>query len=105
MALQSQSSGAFNLSILLGTLKQIGIYLEQGVVRATEFIADKLKAEIVITNQLCLGSTCVGETELKALLEKNGVAPRGTVPAPSPTTQPVSPAPTPAATPVAEPSP
>ncbi|MBI2055831.1 MAG: tail fiber domain-containing protein [Candidatus Sungbacteria bacterium] len=63
------SSGNNYTAYLLDFLKQIGVYVEEGIVRAKEFIADRVR-----TKELCVGETCVNEDQLKKLLEKNQVS-------------------------------
>lgn len=48
---------------IIDALKTVGIIIEQGIIRATEFIADK-----ITTNQLCIGGTCISEIEWRNLL-------------------------------------
>ncbi|MBI4117343.1 MAG: NYN domain-containing protein [Parcubacteria group bacterium] len=68
--LNQDSSAIFDLDVLFSSLlnqfKQIGVIFENGIVRAKEFIADKITAK-----ELCLEEVCVNKEQLKALLEKN----------------------------------
>jgi hypothetical protein len=58
------------LTDIISALKQFGITIQQGVIEATEFIANKMT-----TNELCVGQTCVTEAQLKELLVKNQIQP------------------------------
>ncbi len=68
---------------LLAGLKELGIIVQQGVVQVIELVADK-----VTTKQLCVGSTCINENDLKQLLEKNNIT--SAVPQDTTSTQPES---------------
>lgn len=48
--------------------KQLGIFFENGIVRAKEFIADKITAK-----ELCLEEVCINKEQLKMLLEKSQI--------------------------------
>jgi hypothetical protein len=56
-------------------LEKLGLFIENGIAKVKEIIAEKLTANITITNQLCVGKVCVDETKFKELLEKNGIEP------------------------------
>jgi len=56
-------------------LEKLGLFIENGIAKLQEIIAEKLTANIVVTNQLCVGKVCVDETKFKELLEKNGIEP------------------------------
>jgi hypothetical protein len=56
-------------------LEKLGLFIENGIAKLKEIIAEKLTANIVVTNQLCVGKVCVDETKFKELLEKNGIEP------------------------------
>jgi hypothetical protein len=63
-----------------------------GVVHFGQVVVDKITATLGIfhqvrTDELCVGSTCVTETEFKALLDNNGISPATSVPAASPTVE------------------
>jgi hypothetical protein len=54
------------------TLEKLGLIIENGIAQIKEIITEKLSAKVVVTNQLCLGQTCIDEAKLKELLEKTG---------------------------------
>ena len=51
----------------------LGLFIENGVAQVKEIITEKLSSNIIITNELCLGNTCITEPQLKELLAKNGI--------------------------------
>jgi len=57
------------------SLEKLGLFLENGIAKVKEIIAEKLTAKITITNQLCVGKVCVDEAKFRELLEKNGIEP------------------------------
>jgi hypothetical protein len=61
----------FTLAIK-NSLKKLGLIIENGIAQIKEIITEKLSAKVVVTNQLCLGQTCIDEAKLKELLEKTG---------------------------------
>jgi len=72
--------GTQKVTISGGPLDTLGYAAGQivdGVVHFGQVVVDKITAKLGIFDKLCVGSTCVTETELKALLEKNGIAPAG----------------------------
>jgi len=54
-------------------LASLGLFIENGVAQVKEIITEKLSSNIIITNELCLGNTCINEAQLKELLAKNGI--------------------------------
>jgi len=54
-------------------LASLGLFIENGVAQVKEIITEKLSSNIIITNELCLGNTCITEPQLKELLAKNGI--------------------------------
>lgn len=56
--------------------KQLGIFFENGIVQAKEFIGEKLSVKEVETEKLCVGRKCVTEKELE-MLENQGVENQG----------------------------
>jgi len=54
-------------------LASLGLFIENGVAQVKEIITEKLSSNIIITNELCLGNTCINEAQLKELLTKNGI--------------------------------
>ena len=50
--------------------KAFGVIFEDGIIKIAQIVADKLTAK-----ELCLEDVCVNKNQLKALLEKNQVAP------------------------------
>jgi Chaperone of endosialidase/Putative peptidoglycan binding domain len=67
----------------LDTLSYIAGQVVTGVVHFAQVMVDKITATLgvfkrVETDTLCVGSTCVTETELKSLLNKNGISPAAT---------------------------
>lgn len=65
------------------SLRKLGIIIKEGVLKVKEIFVDRLN-----TNTLCVGSTCITESQLQDLLNKNKLSPAVvTVPAvPSSTT-------------------
>jgi hypothetical protein len=53
-------------------LEKLGLIIENGIAQIKEIITEKLSAKVVVTNQLCLGQTCIDEAKLKELLERSG---------------------------------
>jgi len=53
-------------------LASLGLFIENGVAHVKEILTEKLISNTIITNQLCLGNTCINEAQLKELLAKNG---------------------------------
>jgi len=60
------------VSLIKETLEKLGLIIENGIAQIKEIITEKLSAKVVVTNQLCLGQTCIDEAKLKELLEKTG---------------------------------
>jgi hypothetical protein len=60
----------FTLAIK-NSLKKLGLIIENGIAQIKEIITEKLSAKVVVTNQLCLGQTCIDEAKLKELLERS----------------------------------
>ena len=58
------------IDVVKSWLGSMQVFIENGLVRLKELIADK-----ATVNQLCVGNTCVTETQLKELLEKNQINP------------------------------
>ncbi len=56
--------------VIKNSLQKLGLVIKNGIATVGELFAQKIH-----TNELCVGNTCVSEDELKALLEKNQVAP------------------------------
>jgi hypothetical protein len=67
---------------LKDALKEIGIFIEDQIAKIKEIVTEKLTANVIITDQLCIGQTCIDEAKLKELLSKNGAS---AVPPPSQT--------------------
>jgi hypothetical protein len=88
----TNQSGSSFIDTIMSALSQIGIYIQQGIIRATEFVSNK-----VTTDELCVGNTCITEVELKALLEKNQIQ------SASQTSSNTSPGPTTSGTPIQNP--
>jgi hypothetical protein len=61
----------FTLAIK-NVLKKLGLLIKNGIAQIKEIITEKLSAKVVVTNQLCLGQTCIDEAKLKELLERSG---------------------------------
>ncbi|MFA6105612.1 MAG: hypothetical protein WC725_03410 [Patescibacteria group bacterium] len=64
---------------IIDAFRQFGIIIEQGILRVTNFFANK-----VTTDELCVGNTCVNETQLIELLNKNNMTPTAPAPAVTP---------------------
>jgi hypothetical protein len=75
------------------------IVFEQGLLRVANIISDKLT-----TDELCIGTTCVTEDQLRALLDASGV-PQQTSSEEEQTTPSPSPTPSPSTEPTSEPTP
>jgi parallel beta-helix repeat protein len=60
------------VSLVKEALEKLGLLIENGIAQIKEIITEKLSAKVVVTNQLCLGQTCIDEAKLKELLEKTG---------------------------------
>ncbi|MDZ4296662.1 MAG: tail fiber domain-containing protein, partial [Patescibacteria group bacterium] len=56
----SQSSGSFGLQTLIDALKQVGIYLEEGLVRVTQLIAEKVTAKRAVFEEVELKDKTTG---------------------------------------------
>jgi len=63
------------ISLIKSALEKLGIFIENGIAKIKEIITEKLTAEIIVTNQLCIGKTCIDEAKFKELLEKAGIEP------------------------------
>jgi len=59
---------------LIDTLGYTGGPIVDGVVHFGHDV-DKITAKLGTFDKLCVGSTCVTESELEALLDKHGIAP------------------------------
>ena len=117
--LTTDSGDIFDLNILFNSIvkkfsEMMNIVFENGLLKVTQVIADKLTAKEVIVEKLCVGQTCVTENELKALLDQNGITNYGsgiTEPTPTPpqgdeaTAGQATPIPTPSPTETATPEP
>ena len=116
----STSSGQaiFDLDILFNSIvkkfyEAMNVVFENGLLKVTNIIVEKLTAKEVAADKLCIGQTCVTEEELKALLQQNGIqtqtaAPSTPTPTPTPSESPnpeITLEPTPELTPTPEPSP
>ena len=71
----STLSAASIMETVIEGLKNLGITIAQGVIKATEFIADKVTSGEVKTQKLCVDDTCITQSQFKALLEKNNISP------------------------------
>jgi hypothetical protein len=60
------------VSLIKDALEKLGLIIENGIAQIKEIITEKLSAKVVVTNQLCLGQTCIDEAKLKELLERSG---------------------------------
>lgn len=54
--------------VIENSLQKLGLVIKNGVAKLKEIFVDK-----IFTKQLCVGDTCIGEQQLKDLLEKNQV--------------------------------
>lgn len=93
------SSGLFDIDILFASIvqkfeKMFGVVFQQGLLKVAEIITGKIMA-----NQICVGSTCVNEEQLKQLLQNGGASAQPL------TTPPPLPSPSPSESPVISPTP
>jgi hypothetical protein len=63
------------ISLIKGALEKLGLFIENGIAKVKEIVAEKLTADIIVTKQLCVGKVCVDEAKFRELLEKNGIEP------------------------------
>jgi len=56
------------ISLVKTVLQKLGLTIENGIAQVKEIVTEKLSSNIIITNQLCLGNTCINEAQLKELL-------------------------------------
>jgi len=55
--------------------EKLGFFIENGIAKIKEIITEKLTANIIVTDQLCIGQTCIDEETLKKILSKNNALP------------------------------
>jgi len=55
--------------------EKLGLFIENGIAKIKEIITEKLTANIIVTDQLCIGQTCIDEETLKKILSKNNALP------------------------------
>ncbi len=60
---------------VLDVLRNVGVVIENGVVKAKQFIADKVTSGEVETQKLCVEGICVTKDQFKDLLDKNNISP------------------------------
>ena len=65
--------------LVKNSLKKLGMLIKDGVAKLKELVAGKITAQ----NELCVGSTCMNENQLKTLLQDNS---QSLTPEPAPTT-------------------
>ena len=70
------------LTKILASFEELGVKISQGIASFTDLFADKVHTQL-----LCVGDTCVTESQLKALLQSAGQTATPTQ-APAPTTSP-----------------
>jgi hypothetical protein len=82
-----------------GILSRFAQAVKNAISQIRDLVLNSLTANTVITNQLCLGSTCIQEPDLQRILNNSGVSPSAP-PAPTPetTTTPGTTSSTPAST-------
>jgi hypothetical protein len=84
------------ISLVQSTLEKLGLIIKDGIAQIKEIITERLSSETIVTNQLCIGQTCIDEAKLKELLERNGSCQTSfstfisSTPTPSPTPTPTS---------------
>lgn len=63
-------------------MKTLGIVVENGVARISDFVAETVTAREVKTQKLCVGDRCITPSEFNNLLDKNNIG-TGTIIAPA----------------------
>ena len=60
-------------ALLIGALDDLEIYIESGILKVRELVADIIRTKEIQTEKLCVGATCINEDQLKKLLENTNV--------------------------------
>jgi hypothetical protein len=62
------------VSSVVQALESIGVFIQNGIVRATGFISATITSDQVDTKKLCVDGVCITSDQFKELLDKNNVS-------------------------------
>jgi outer membrane biosynthesis protein TonB len=70
------------VSGVMQALESFGVFIQNGIVRATGFISATITSDQVDTKKLCVDGVCITSDQFKDLLDKNNVSttPSSTIP-------------------------
>ncbi|MBI2462621.1 MAG: DUF2190 family protein, partial [Candidatus Spechtbacteria bacterium] len=59
------------ISDIQAGLRKLGVYVQEGILQVSKIVVNEITSKKVITDELCIGSTCVTEQKLQELLQKD----------------------------------